>query len=320
MSIKLKDIKGVFWLDRDESVKHLTDGFIELFGEENREFFESIQDEMIEEGIKAGREGYRHGSLGHMSMIKVTQKIAKTDEEKESAKEWFLKFFTEDEFNLVVSEDVRRINGGTTGAIYPFYKNQGKYERLFVDKFSIRKCDGKCDEGECWCNSEPPKLYKKSPPSFKYFKKVKHAYMGLNMFGEGGLGLDRWKASELNYMLEENEWFYYPESIHRHYYYLGAQIGKCQIKEEFVNEVIEKLEPGVPYEIQSSLKSALEGMSTDYDERKLIPLIRKEFKKKYGSDYKLDGLKTHKEISESINKFLTKEKQEELLKLFEKKD
>ena len=34
--IKLKDIEKVFWIDRDEAVKHLTDGFVEIFGKENR--------------------------------------------------------------------------------------------------------------------------------------------------------------------------------------------------------------------------------------------------------------------------------------------
>jgi hypothetical protein len=320
MSIKIKDIENVFWIDRDEAVGKLTDGFVELFGEESREFIENLQDEMIEEGISAGRKGYRYGSLGKMSMIKVSQKFAKTEEERQVAKEWFLKFFTQEEYDLVVNEDPKIISGGSTGSIYPYYKNQGKYEKVFVDRFSAKKCDGSCkDQEECWCNTEPPKLYKKSPPSFRYFKKLKHDYMGLNMFGEGGLSLDRWDAGDLNYMISENEWFYLPESIHRSYYYLGAQIGKCMIKEEFFNEILEKMEPGIPYSIQSTLKNALEGMSTDYDERVLIPIIREEFVKKFGEGNDLDGFKTRKEIRESIDKFMTPEKEKELLDLFKNK-
>src|SRR3989344_4399849 len=278
--IKLKDIEKVFWIDRDEAVKHLTDGFVEIFGKENREFFESIQDEMIEEGISAGRKGYGKARICNLSMFEVIQKFAKSEEEAQLSRDWFLKFFTKKELEIVTDgKHKERISGGVTGSIYPYYKNTDKYEKMFTDRFEIRDCDGKCD-GECYCNAKPPKLYRKSPPSFKYFKGLKHSFMSINMFGEGGLSLDRWNSSELNYMLEEGEWFYYPESMHLSYYYLGAQIGKCQLKEEFFNEILDNIAPGITYDVHSSIKSALEAVSTDYDEWVLVPLIREEFKKK----------------------------------------
>ena len=305
MVVKLKDINGVFWVDRDEAVSHLTNGFVELFGEENRDFFESIQNEMIDEGIKAGRISFKQKTLSKLRYISVGIRCAKTEDEKEQIKSWFLKFFSEKEYNLVISDKIKDDNSDSS---YQFYENADKYEKMFVKRFSIVVCDGGCEideedevelEGRCYCNPVPPKLYKKSPPSFKYFKSLKHRFMSINMFGEGGMSLDRWNASELNYMLEEGEWVYYPESIHRVYYYLGAQIGRCQIKEEFFNEIIEKVGPGIPYQISSSLKSSLDSLSTDYDERILVPLIREKIKDKCSIE-EIEDWVTHKEISQKI--------------------
>lgn len=201
LMIELKNIEGVFWIDREEAVKNLTNGFLELFGEENRDFFESLQDSMIDEGIKAGKIGFRLKSFGRLSMYRLIQKY-NTDEKNELLKKWFLKFFTEEEYYIVANEKKIDTNGASD-SVYKFYKNTDYYQNLFVDRFSVINCDGHCEPGDCMCNSEPPKLYRKSPPSFKYFKKLKHSFLGLNMFGEGGMGLERWNKSELNYMLEE---------------------------------------------------------------------------------------------------------------------
>lgn len=307
MGIELKNIDGVFWIDREEAVKHLTNGFVELFGEENRDFFESLQDKMIDEGIKAAKDakGFRRKCFGRMSMCRMTKKY-NTDEENELLKKWFLKFFTEEEYDIVYNEKRDKLTDWASDSVHKLYKNTDNYKNLFVNRFSVVKCDKNCQLDECYCNSEPPKLYKKSPPSFKYFKKIRHSFLGINMFGEGGMSLDRWDKRELNYMLEEGEWFYYPESIHRSYYYLGAQIGKCQLKEEFFNEIIEKVEPETPEKIQLILKSSLEALSTDYDENVLVPLIREVLTKKFDNEIKLDGFETHKEITESLNNIYKK--------------
>jgi len=320
MSIELKHIEGVFWINREEATRHLTDGFVEIFGEDNREFFESIQDEMIDEGIKAGRIGYRSGCFGNMTMYTVSQNFEKDEEKKRINEEWFFKFFSKKEHKLALSNSSERLSGGPTGPIHPYFKNCRKYEDMFVDRFAIQNCDGECEEGECYCNTKPPKLnlFKNGSKSWQYFKELKHSYMGMHMFGGGGLGLDSWSKKEVKYMLFEGEWFYFPERMHILYYYLGAQIGKCQLKEEFFNEINDKFEPGVPECIQNITISVLNSLSTDYDENVLIPIIRKEFKRRHGRENELENMLTSEEVKKQIDLFLTDEKQEELIALFKK--
>jgi len=283
--VKLEDNQKFFWIPKKD-IKYLTNGFVEVFGEESREFFESIQDQMVQKGYEAGKKYARKIGLGKTDNFPIVLKYSKPDKKDEIVKQ-LQDLFGKEDVSLIIKGEVENESAGIgfRGA-YKFYENLKDYEQKIINHLGT---------GD---RNNVPKLYTKNPKSFKHFKKYVH-YSGINMYGDGGFGLDNWSSRDINYALEEGEFFYYIENIARKYYYFGVNLGVQDVKEEWINIGIEKITPETGYDIVSSWKGFLDAVSVETEEEALVNIVRSSYKDKYGEDLS-DRLNTRKEISDSI--------------------
>lgn len=294
MKISLKDIPNITYLDRN-LIQSLTNGFVEIFGEEKRLFFESIQNDMFKEGYNAGENYY---NLKVLKEIKREIKSSLRNLEYRKNEKCTLPEISEDDlkkqFESLYDIDVVKILIGKNIDIPHFtqlYKNIDKYKNLISKNIGTGSYNN------------VPKIYNKNPGNFNIFKKHKiHEKDTINMYSECGLGLDEWCSENIDFYIEDHEFFYMLESIPMKYYLLGVFVSKQDLKEKCINKAIEFLNPEVDQELFYSWKDYFDILSYSFEENILINLVRDLYTKKYNEDIKLK-IQTSGEISEDLNNF-----------------
>jgi len=299
-SVSLENISNISYLPKS-LLQTLTDGFVELFGEEKRSFFESIQDEMFKEGYDAGEKcvylnGLKSSSNAVRSAFRglenrrTNPKCTLPEISEEDMRVQLEELFG-DNIDKMLNRDFKDVKGGNNlNAVYEYYKNINKYTKQIIKELGSGESD------------DVPKLYNKNPENFETFKKYKlHEISRISLYSESGLNLDSFNKKNIDYYLFEGEFFYMIEAISNKYYLLGAFIAQQDLKEQWINKGIEIFNIETDHDVYSAWKDYLETLSYNFEEKALINTVRKAYGIKNKSKDIHNKLRTHKEITEYLS-------------------
>lgn len=220
-NLELKNINNIFWIPETD-VEYLTKGYGELFGEKFENFLKTIHQDMLNEGYVAGlkycKDQYTKNAASSVHMSKEFGNLSVED--VKVLKELYL----EDYERMSTDEDFGYANTSIyLGQVFPFYNKQ--LMGLFTEK--IKKELGNGDRDNM------PELFNKNPKSFKHFNRYR-ARNNFSVYKE--LQLDDINQSNIDYYIEEGEFFYFIEDIVKKYFYLGALIAQQTLKQDWINK------------------------------------------------------------------------------------
>lgn len=263
-------------LDRIEGTKALNEGFVIVFGEKHRELLETMGEELIELGLKNGKNWVNSIILKYSKVSSVFEMVADGDMPQEKAddlEKCMQVYFT--------SKEISMLKKGTEINDHSFNYTKGidKYETIFIDNI---------------LESEVNII---SPKPFDHFKEyIIYNRPKITLFGESGLGLDMYSKNDLKYYQEENELFYMIENIARKYHYFGMLLAKDNQVELWIEKIKNNLTNNTNYHLKSTLSQII------------YRLIDNE---KYADDVMIDiqnvtgvteGFMTHKQLDEKLKK------------------
>ena len=238
-------------LDRELSKKSLTDGFCLLYGEKYRVLFDTVGGELIELGIKSGKDYFTKYSLhkAHQSGLYIMvehfepNKIYKNVEEFKSTviKELTPFLSNIDIKKLLVEQPYVSFNSSNFAV--PIKNNI--FEKISNGLKNIK-----------------PTPVKKIP-SFDYFKQFlifDSCKKSINLSTESGLGLDQFNYESVKYYLEEGEEFYLPKAIPFKYHQLGSTL----IREELRMKMIDKIKENITKDSDRHVRGLLSGMVSSF--------------------------------------------------------
>ena len=215
-------------LDREIAKKALTDGFCLLYGEKFRNFFDTVGEEIIELGITNGRAHF------------VSQGLHSFDK----SNLWIhLEHFTPKHFSTV-EECIDAIKM----ELKPFL-SENQIDTYLVERPYVSFC--KSDfaypvNNKILFNKISNKLKKVKPvpvkeiPSFDYFKQFptyRTHSDSVNLYTEGGFGLDQYSYDEVEYNLKEGEHSYLAEAIPYKYHQLGSVLVREELRLELIDRI-----------------------------------------------------------------------------------
>lgn len=227
-------------LNREISKKTLTDGFCLLYGENHRNMFDKYGEEYIQLGIFNGK-NYFYNTILHIATRVLGYEIIRGDNNEDIVKT--LKLFLSD-------EDIQFIF-------------KGEYEYVSISNFAIPKKSEKVFQkiSKELNNIKPTPI--KKIESFDYFKQFPiydtHK-KNINLYTEGGFGLDQFNYQSVKYYLDENEEFYLAEAIPYKYHQLGSTL----IREELRLDLIDKIKKLIDKDSNRCVKRALREMLKSY--------------------------------------------------------
>ena len=256
-------------LDREQGTKAINEGFVMIFGEQHRELLETKGEELIELGIKNGKNWVDAQVLKscyvsvYFSMCK--KGIIKQEEIDKLKKELQI---------YLTKEDINILEKGieVPDSSYTHSKGLGKYITLFSEK--IPESDVKIV----------------SPTPFDHFKEyIIDDHYKITLFGESGLQLDSYKKKNLKYYKEEGELCYMVEDIARKYHYFGMLLAKNEQLELWIEKIKNNLNENDHHGIHHSL----------------INIIYKLCNNKKDADKIIIDIQNHTGITEGKNLFMT---------------
>lgn len=266
-------------LEIDKAKKSLDDGFCIVFGEKHRKFLEKIGEELIDLG-KNNAEKWCHNLLFY-KLDRLSSMFEMVNEgiiEKEKINEIIkhLKVF----FSDSDIEKFKKRNSKFEEHAGAFSKGRDKYEAIILD--TIKEKD----------------FTYKLPTPFNYFKDFRQTkdikFKNVNLFGEGGLSLDRYNPKDLKYSKEEGELCYPLEAVCRAYHYLGMLLKKQEVLLYWVNQLIEKMSKDTNYFVQTYFSTVIYEFSLGSISDDIILYIQQET----GAE----AFKTHEQVRKSIMK------------------
>ena len=250
-----------------------------IFGEKHRELFETKGEELIELGIKNGKNWSDAKILKDnrlSSYFEMAKKgIIKKDDADKLENQLPL-YFTDKEISILKNgEDVDNKHFG-------YEKGVGEYIKLFENKIS---------------ESDTNIV---SPTPFDHFKQyIIYDKYKLTLFGEGGLQLDSYKKKNLKYYQEEGELCYMIEDIALKYHYFGMLLRKDIELELWIEKIKNNLKESSNYWLTSALIQVIYKLcNNESDADKIIIDIQNHA----GVDTESSGFITHNQVTERLSK------------------
>lgn len=226
-------------INEKESLFALNEGFIELCGEKHRVFIENI-------GVEAIKLGKTNGELWVNQLIKKHSRFSYFKYLKEGELDKVkseLKLFFEDEEIVIEENNYARLSH------YDYMDGLDSLIKKVVK--TIKEIDIKIIKTNY----------------FDYFKQFKLSanpgFSSVTLYGEGGLGLDQYKKSNLKYYQEERELCYMVEAIVYKYHYLGMLLKKQEVLLEWIDKITNNITNDMNHYIKSSLSQIIYGLSID---------------------------------------------------------
>ena len=135
---------------------------------------------------------------------------------------------------------------------------------------------------------------------FDYFKKFQLStrYKTVNLFSEGGLGLDEYNKKDQEYMKFEGELFYAIENIPRKYHYFGQLLFKEDALVYWIRFISENLTNETNYWIAGFFRDVICVLSRDVHTENIIRSIQETT----GIDIEKTGFISHKQVSARLAK------------------
>lgn len=267
-------------LTRDIGFKALTDGFCEIYGEKHREFFMTTGTELVDHGYNEGKL-WVDALITKKDMISsIFEMINKGIMEKEKGEP-----ILEQLRSMFSEEDVIKYSTPKTDLQdnHQYYMhNSEKYIQIFTDRV---------------LESEVKMITTKH---FDYFKKFQLStrYKTVNLFSEGGLGLDEYNKKDQEYMKFEGELFYAIEGIPRKYHYFGQLLAKEDALVHWIRFISEKLNNETNYYIAGFFRDIICVLSRDVHTENIIRSIQETT----GVDIEKTGFISHKQVSARLAK------------------
>lgn len=267
-------------LTRDIGFKALTDGFCEIYGEKHREFFTTIGTELVDHGYNEGKlwvdalitKKDRISSIFEM----INKGIMEQEKGEQILKQLRLMFSEEDVKKYSTPKKYNEDN-------YQFFMRETeKYIQAFTERV---------------LESEVKMITTKH---FDYFKKFQLStrYKTVNLFSEGGLGLDEYNKKDQEYMKFEGELFYAIENIPRKYHYFGQLLFKEDALVYWIRFISENLTNETNYWIAGFFRDVICVLSRDVHTENIIRSIQETT----GIDIEKTGFISHKQVSARLAK------------------
>ena len=276
-------------IDRQISHKALTDAFTLLYGEEFRETFNEVGNELIDLGYKNGKAYFKAKAFYEIKdnspyivhlMFPNTDRGETVESIKEKAHKQFSLYLTKKEIEQLFIEKDYKIKEEEYHGNFAYPKNMGKLEGKILKKIgkSLPKAQNL------------PSLY-----YFKDFPTYRTHHKEVNLYTEGGLGLDQFDRKSVKYYLEENESFYLNEAISRKYHAIGSLLAREEMKNELVEKIKSNFFEPEDRMAERGLTEMLMALCFDSEEDGVLLEIQKVYGEK--------RFMTPKQISESIARF-----------------
>lgn len=301
------DIRKNMNLDREISKKALTDGFCLLYGEEYRELFDSVGEELIELGIENGRLQFKQSALTSINNGKISYRIQffepndkykNVEDLKTIIRKEFDPFLSKNEINDLFIEQSRN-SRSTDKFAFPFEKDiKGLFQKIPKALENIQ-----------------PKPVQKNP-SFLYFKQFPiydTCKKSLTLASESGFGLSQFDYDSVKYYLEENEEVYLAEAIPYKYHQLGSTLVREELRLDLLDKIKKNITINDSYEVKIALCDMIKVYCFDSEEESTLLEIQNDC-----GD--IDGFKTAKQIHKSVLKMSMDKKLMEDLKNIQMED
>ena len=260
-------------LDRLEGTKALNEGFVMIFGEKHRELLETKGEELIELGLKNGKE-WVNAKILNQSRISNYFEMYKEGFVKENdvaeLEKCMQVYFTSDDINILKGKS--KITDHDSSSV-------DEYVTLFVDKIT---------ESDVNIVSSKP---------FDHFKDyILNDKYKVTLYGEGGLQLDSYKKKNLKYYQEEGELFYMIEDIAKKYHYFGMLLEKEHQLELWIEKIRNNLTENTNYWLKTALSQIIYRLikNEKYADEVIIDI----------QNYTrvIDGFLTHDQVTEKLSK------------------
>lgn len=268
-------------LTRDNGFKSLTDGFCEIYGEKHREFFTQNGSELITLGYQSGPKWIDALILTKCdrlaSMFDMAEKNIIKKEEINALSTALEEIFSKED----IAKYSNPIRPKETNYQF-FMRETEKYIQAFTERV---------------LESEVKMITTKH---FDYFKKFQLStrYKTVNLFSEGGLGLDEYNKKDQEYMKFEGELFYAIENIPRKYHYFGQLLFKEDALVYWIRFISENLTNETNYWIAGFFRDVICVLSRDVHTENIIRSIQETT----GIDIEKTGFISHKQVSARLAK------------------
>lgn len=260
-------------LDRKKCTDALNEGFVMIFGEQHRELLKTKGEELIELGMKNGKNWVKSMILKESRVsnyLEMVEKgIIKQEKVDESIKQLNI-YFTDEEIDILKGKNKIKDQD------YHFTEGVDKYTTLFVDEIPVSDVN----------------IVKPTP--FKYFKEyILNDKYNISLYGEGGLQLDMYNKKNLKYYQDEGELFYMVEDISKKYHYFGMLLTKDDQAEVWIEKIKNNIKDD--YWINNALSQIIYRLikNENYADEAIIDI------QNYTGIIN-DGFSTHKQIKKHL--------------------
>jgi hypothetical protein len=267
-------------LAKDIGFKALTDGFCEIYGEKHRAFFEKNGSELIEVGYEAGKHWVDSLIVKKDRLSSIFEMIEKGIMEKEKGEAILVGLRA-----IFSEEDVQKYIASSEN-IQDNYQYFMSGSEKYIPTFT-----------EVILESEVKMITTKHFDYFKQFQ-LSTRYKTVNLFSEGGLGLDEYNKKAQEYMKFENELFYAIEGIPRKYHYFGQLLYKEDALVNWIKFISDNLTNETNYWIAGFFRDIICVLSRDVHTEEIIKSIQVTNK----IDIDKSGFISHKQVSAKLSK------------------